>query len=68
MLEEIRKLIGARFDKRFQMSADWEGKVTPFVEKKLKKLELESRNCYNSMPTGKGGLMLERDPQISLLS
>jgi len=36
MLEEIRKLIGASFDKRFQMLVDWEGKVTSYVEKKLK--------------------------------
>jgi len=42
MLEEIRKLIGARFDKRFQMSSNWDGKVTPFVKKKSKLLELES--------------------------
>jgi len=47
MLEEIRKLIRARFDKRFQMLADWDGNVTPFVEKKLKQLELESRKCSN---------------------
>ncbi|KAJ8434079.1 hypothetical protein Cgig2_030514 [Carnegiea gigantea] len=37
MLEEIRKLIRARFHKRFQISADWDGKVTPFAEAKLKK-------------------------------
>jgi len=54
MLEEIRKLIGARFDKRFQIAADWDGKVTPFVEEKLKKVELESRNCCNLVPTGRG--------------
>ncbi|KAJ8421507.1 hypothetical protein Cgig2_013185 [Carnegiea gigantea] len=54
MLEEIRKLIGARFDKRFQISADWDGKVTPFVEKKLKKVELESRNYCNLVPAGRG--------------
>ncbi|KAJ8425365.1 hypothetical protein Cgig2_015079 [Carnegiea gigantea] len=54
MLEEITKLIRARFEKRFQISADWDGKVTPFVEKKLKKVELESRNCCNLVPTARG--------------
>ncbi|KAJ8423528.1 hypothetical protein Cgig2_030023 [Carnegiea gigantea] len=54
ILEEIRKLIGARFDKRFQMSIDWEGKLTPFVEKKLKQLELESRNCSNLVLVRRG--------------
>ncbi|KAJ8428902.1 hypothetical protein Cgig2_024971 [Carnegiea gigantea] len=54
MLEEIRKLTGARFDKRLQISVDWDGKVTPFVEKKLKKVELESRNCCNLVPAGRG--------------
>ena len=53
VLEEIRKLIGARFDKRFQMSANLEGKVPPFVEKKLKQLKLEFRNCSNLVPVGR---------------
>ena len=38
------------------------------MEKKLKKVELESRNCCNLVSAGRGDLMLERDPQISLLS
>ncbi|KAJ8445941.1 LOW QUALITY PROTEIN: hypothetical protein Cgig2_009870 [Carnegiea gigantea] len=49
MLEEIRKLVEDGFDKRFHMSTDWEGKVIPFVEKKLKQLELEFRNCRSFM-------------------
>ncbi|KAJ8419543.1 hypothetical protein Cgig2_033910 [Carnegiea gigantea] len=53
MLEEIRKLIRARFDKRFQMLADWDGNVTPFVEKKLKQLELEYRNYNNLVLAGR---------------
>ena len=54
MLEEIRKLIGASFDKRFQMSANQEGKVTPFVETKLKQLDLGFRNYGNLVPTWRG--------------
>lgn len=54
MLEEIRKLIGSRFDKRFQLSANWKSKVTPFAKKKLKQLELESKNGSNLVPAGRG--------------
>ena len=28
------KLVGSRFDKRFQLASSWESKVTPYVEKK----------------------------------
>ena len=49
MLEDIRKLVGARFDKRFQMSAS---KVTPFIGKRFKQLELQSRNCSNLVSVG----------------
>ena len=44
MLEEITKLVGVRFDKRFQNTSCWEGKVTPFVEKKLRLVEQDARN------------------------
>jgi len=33
MLEEIRKIVGSRFDKRFQLASSWESKVTPYVKK-----------------------------------
>ena len=54
MLEEIRKLVGARFDKRFQNASCWERKVTPFVEKKLRLVEQEARNCLSVVHAGQG--------------
>ncbi|KAJ8419659.1 hypothetical protein Cgig2_009798 [Carnegiea gigantea] len=53
MLKEIRKLVGARFNKRFQNASFWEGKVTPFVGKKLRLIEEESRNCLSVVHAGK---------------
>ena len=47
MLEEIRKIVGSRFDRRFQLAASWDGKVTPYMEKKLRMTEIEARNCSN---------------------
>ena len=47
LLEEIRKLTRAKFDKGFQILVGWTGKVTRFVEKKLKVIDLESINCSN---------------------
>ncbi|KAJ8432254.1 hypothetical protein Cgig2_013907 [Carnegiea gigantea] len=41
MLEEIKKLVGARFDKIFQNTTCWEGKVTSFVNKKPMSIEEE---------------------------
>lgn len=54
MLEEIRKLVGNRFDKRFEMAASWEGKATPFVARKLKLMESDARNCSSIFPAGRG--------------
>ncbi|KAJ8425504.1 hypothetical protein Cgig2_015878 [Carnegiea gigantea] len=54
MLEEIRKLVGAKFDKRFQNASCWEGQVTPFVEKKLRLVEQDARNCLRVVHTGQG--------------
>ena len=54
MLEEIRKIVGSRFDKCFQLASSWESKVTPYVEKKLRMVEVESRNCINIVPAGRG--------------
>jgi len=47
MLDVIRKPVGGRFVKRFEKAQSWEGKVVPYVEKKLKLIEQESRNCSN---------------------
>ncbi|KAJ8443103.1 hypothetical protein Cgig2_030871 [Carnegiea gigantea] len=44
MLEKIR------FDRRFQLVASWDGKVTPYVEKKLRIIEIEARKCNNIVP------------------
>jgi len=54
MLEEIRKIVGRRFDRRFQLAASWDGKVTPYVEKKLRMIEIEARKCSNIVPVGRG--------------
>ncbi|KAJ8430847.1 hypothetical protein Cgig2_034174 [Carnegiea gigantea] len=54
MLEEIRKLEGVRFDKRFQNASCWEGKVTLFVEKKLRLVEQDARNCLSIVHAGQG--------------
>ncbi|KAJ8445631.1 hypothetical protein Cgig2_018572 [Carnegiea gigantea] len=49
MLEEIRKIVGSRFNRRFQLAASWDGKVTPYVEKTLRMTEIEARNCSNAV-------------------
>ncbi|KAJ8443094.1 hypothetical protein Cgig2_030862 [Carnegiea gigantea] len=54
MLEEIRKIVGSRFDRRFQLAASWDGKVTSYVEKKLRMIEIEARKCRNIVPIGRG--------------
>ncbi|KAJ8435430.1 hypothetical protein Cgig2_013928 [Carnegiea gigantea] len=45
MVEEIRKLTGSRFMKRFKKLQKWNGRLVPFVHKKLLITEMESRNC-----------------------
>jgi len=52
MLEDIRKLVGGRFVKRFEKAQSWEGKVVPYVEKQLKLIEGESRNCSSIIHAG----------------
>jgi len=52
MLEEIRKLIGSRFVTRFDKSQRWNGKLVPYVHKKLMHIEMESRNCTNLIHAG----------------
>jgi len=54
MLEEIRKILRSRFDKRFQLTSSWESKVTCYVEKKLTMIEVESRNCSYIALDGRG--------------
>jgi len=54
MLEEIRKLIGSRFVKRFEKSQKWNGRLVPFVHKKLLITEMESRNCTHLVHAGQG--------------
>jgi len=54
MLEEIRKLIGSRFVTRFDKSQKWNGKIVPYVHKKLLQIEMESRNCKNLLHAGQG--------------
>lgn len=54
MLEEIRKLIGSRIVKRYENSQKWEGKLVPFVQKKLLITEMESRNCTHLVHAGQG--------------
>ncbi|KAJ8430734.1 hypothetical protein Cgig2_004627 [Carnegiea gigantea] len=44
ILQEIKKL----------NASYWEGKVTPFVEKKLSLIEEESKNCLSVVNAGKG--------------
>ena len=36
ILEDIRKLVNEGLLKRFERAQSWEGKVIPFVKKKLK--------------------------------
>ncbi|KAJ8424147.1 hypothetical protein Cgig2_030833 [Carnegiea gigantea] len=54
MFENIRKLMGGRFVKRFQKALSWEGKVVPHVEKELKLIQGKSRNCSNIVHARKG--------------
>ena len=54
MLEDIKKLVGGRFVKRFEKAQSWEGKVVPYVEKQLKLIEGESRNCSSIIHAGRG--------------
>jgi len=54
MLEDIRKLVGGRFIKRFEKAQSWEGKVVPCVEKQLKLIKGKSRNCSSIIHAGKG--------------
>ena len=54
MLEDIRKLVGGRFVKRFEKAQSWEGKVVPYVDKQLKLIEGESRNCSSIIHAGRG--------------
>jgi len=54
MLEEIRKLIRIRFVTRFDKSQRWNGKLLPYVHKKLMQVEMESRNCRNLIHAGQG--------------
>ncbi|KAJ8422947.1 LOW QUALITY PROTEIN: hypothetical protein Cgig2_032385 [Carnegiea gigantea] len=54
--EDIRKLVGGRYVKRFKKAQSWEGKVVPYVEKQLKLIEGESRN-YSSIIHAGGSLM-----------
>ena len=54
MLEEIKKFIGSRFVERFEKSQKWNGKLVPYVHEKLRKIEMESRNCTNLIHAGQG--------------
>ncbi|VFQ71559.1 unnamed protein product [Cuscuta campestris] len=54
MLEEIRKLVGSRFEKRFSMGRSWSTKVTPYVDKKLRALAMDSRVCSEVIAAGRG--------------
>jgi len=39
---------------RFQLAASWDGKVTSYLEKKLRMIEIEARKCSNIVPIGRG--------------
>ncbi|KAJ8430684.1 LOW QUALITY PROTEIN: hypothetical protein Cgig2_024549 [Carnegiea gigantea] len=54
ILEEIRKLIGNRFVNRFEKSQKWNGKLVPYVHKKLIRTEMESRNYTHLVYVGQG--------------
>jgi len=54
MLEEISKIVGSRFDKQFQLALSEDSKATPHVEKKLRMIEVEFRNCSNIAPARSG--------------
>jgi len=54
MLKEIRKIVRSRFDKWFQLASTWKSKVTPYAEKKLRMIEVESRFCSNIVLAGRG--------------
>ncbi|VFQ94034.1 unnamed protein product [Cuscuta campestris] len=54
MLEEIRKLVGNRFEKRFELGRKWSTVVTPFVDKKLRELAMDSRVCSEVVAAGRG--------------
>ena len=36
------------------MAASWDGKVTPYIEKKLRTIEIDAKNCSNVAPVGRG--------------
>ena len=54
MLEKIRKLIGSRFVTRYDKSQRWNGKLVPYIHKKLLQIEMKSRNCKNLIHAGQG--------------
>ncbi|VFQ87781.1 unnamed protein product [Cuscuta campestris] len=54
MLEEIRKLIGNRFEKRFDLGRSWCTTITPYVDNKLRVLAMESRVCSEVVGAGRG--------------
>ena len=35
------------------MAISWDGNITPYVEKKLRMIEIEARNCSNVVPVGR---------------
>ncbi|VFQ62551.1 unnamed protein product [Cuscuta campestris] len=54
MLEEIRKLIGNRFEKRFDLGRSWCTTIKPYVDNKLRVLAMESRVCSEVVGAGRG--------------
>lgn len=54
LLEEIRKLIGSRFVRRFERAQQWEGKLVPYVKQKLCEAELEGRDLAGCLHAGAG--------------
>ena len=54
MLEEIKKLIGSMFVNRFEKSEKWNGRLVPYVHKKLIVIEMESRNYTHLVHSGQG--------------
>ncbi|VFQ62669.1 unnamed protein product [Cuscuta campestris] len=54
MLEEIRKLIGNRFEKKFDLGRSWCTTITPYVDNKLRVLAMEYRVCSEVVGAGRG--------------
>jgi len=49
MLEDIRKLTGGRFVRRYERGQGCEGKLVPHVFKRLMHIEMDNRNYNNLM-------------------